>query len=120
MNEMLAITRALSDESRVRALWMLHGGELCVCQIIDALKLAPATVSRHMSLLYAAGLVVRRKEGKWAYYRWPGQAASPAVRSALKWVASCLEGDAAVAPDEAAACRVRSKDPQASCVCYRS
>ena len=69
MREFLTITKALSDESRVRALLSIKDGELCLCQIIEVLGLSPATVSKHMNLLYQAGLVQRRKEGKWQFYR---------------------------------------------------
>jgi hypothetical protein len=48
---------------------MLEGGELCVCQIALALDLAQSTVSKHLSLLRAAGLVEERKDGRWAYIR---------------------------------------------------
>jgi DNA-binding transcriptional ArsR family regulator len=46
----------------------LQGGELCICQIIALLELAPSTVSKHMSILKQAGLVKSRKEGRWIYY----------------------------------------------------
>jgi ArsR family transcriptional regulator, arsenate/arsenite/antimonite-responsive transcriptional repressor len=66
-----AITKALSDNHRVRALVALRNGELCVCQLIEMLALAPSTVSKHMSILKQAGLVESRKEGRWIYYRLP-------------------------------------------------
>lgn len=69
MIEILNITKALSDENRIRALMMLTGGELCVCQIIEMMQLAPSTVSKHMSILKQAGLVETRKDGRWIYYR---------------------------------------------------
>ena len=68
-----AITKALSDSHRVRALAALRNGELCVCQIIELLALAPSTVSKHMSILKQAGLVEARKEGRWIYYRLPSR-----------------------------------------------
>lgn len=71
MNSFTAITKALSDSHRVRALAALRNGELCVCQIIEMLGLAPSTVSKHMSVLKQAGLVESRKVGRWIYYRLP-------------------------------------------------
>ena len=38
----MMITKALSDENRVRTLLALDGRELCVCQIIELLGLAPS------------------------------------------------------------------------------
>ena len=49
--------KALGDPQRVRALAALRGGELCLCRLIALLRLAPSTVSKHMSLLIQAGLV---------------------------------------------------------------
>ena len=86
MESILAITRALSDENRVRALLALDGRELCVCQIIELLELAPSTVSKHMSVLKHSGLVTGHKRGRWMYYRLPEMAASPVVQHALSWV----------------------------------
>lgn len=87
MRRFLNITRALADESRVRALLALRAGELCVCQLIDLLELAPSTVSRHMSLLVQAELVVGRREGRWRYYRLPGDGeAAPDVHATLAWL----------------------------------
>jgi len=84
------ITKALSDQNRVRALMALRGRELCVCQIIELLGLAPSTVSKHMSILKNARLVESRKEGLWMHYRLPDRAA-PEIRKCLDWVNSSLE-----------------------------
>ena len=86
METILAITRALADENRVRALLALRDQEVCVCQLIELLQLAPSTVSKHMSVLKQAGLVTGHKRGRWMYYRLPGTTASPAIREALSWV----------------------------------
>ncbi|QDU87040.1 hypothetical protein Pla175_03950 [Pirellulimonas nuda] len=69
MRDLLAITKALGDENRLRALGLLEGRELCLCQIIEVLALAPSTVSRHMAILHQARLVESRKQGRWAYFR---------------------------------------------------
>ena len=69
MFEFLNITKALAEENRVRILLALEVEELCVCQIIELLELAPSTVSKHMSVLRQARLVDGRKEGRWMYYR---------------------------------------------------
>jgi len=85
MRDFLAITKALADESRLRALCALRGRELCVCQIIELLGLAPSTVSKHMSILWQARLVEGRKEGRWVYYRLAGEEAPHEAREALGW-----------------------------------
>jgi len=86
MDEFLAITKALSDEGRVRIMLALRAGELCVCQLTKLLALAPSTVSKHMTILKHAGLVKCRKDGRWAYYRLAAEGTSPMVRRAIKWI----------------------------------
>lgn len=99
MESLLAIARALSDENRVRALLALGDQEVCVCQIIELLKLAPSTVSKHMSILKQAKLVTGKKRGRWMYYRLPGKAAPPIVRQALLWVRRASTEDKEVRKD---------------------
>lgn len=91
MESVLAITKALSDENRLRALMALGDQEVCVCQIIELLKLAPSTVSKHMSILKQARLVRGEKRGRWMYYRKAGLDATPEARLALEWIQSCLQ-----------------------------
>lgn len=70
MQNTLKITKALSDASRLRVIVSLAGvDELCVCEVTEMLGLAPATVSRHLSVLQNANLVLSRKDSRWVYYR---------------------------------------------------
>lgn len=98
MQDFLSITKALSDENRVRILMALDIGELCVCQIIEMLNLAPSTVSKHMSILKQARLVEGEKNGKWIYYRLPKNAPEAAVE-AIKWAKKNLVSDTAIRND---------------------
>ncbi len=69
MRDLMAVLKALADENRVRALMALRPGELCVCQIVELLGLAPSTVSKHMAILKQARLVESRKQERWMFYR---------------------------------------------------
>ncbi len=120
MRQVLAIARAIGDESRCRALLALREGELCLCQIVGLLGLSPSTVSRHMDVLQQAGLVELRKEGRWHYFRLAGHRAAPAVRRAIRWVLESLRDEPVVIGDAAKLCCVRRKDPRELSVCYRS
>ena len=60
--------RAFSDRTRLRILHMLRGGELCVCDIVDVLRVPQPKASRHLAYLRKAGLVTARKDGLWSYY----------------------------------------------------
>jgi DNA-binding transcriptional ArsR family regulator len=119
MREFLTIAKALGDESRVRALLSVKDGELCLCQIIDVLELAPATVSRHMNVLYHAGLVERRKEGKWHFYRLAEGATNPSARRALDWVLAELDSEPSLRDDAQRIRQVRRKDLEELSACYR-
>lgn len=110
----------MGDDSRVRALAMLRDGELCLCQIIDVLGLAPSTVSKHMAILRQAGLIEQRKQGRWHYYRLvTGRSASPAARQAIRWVRSNLDDAPSIAADAKRLCCIRDVDPQQLTRCYR-
>jgi ArsR family transcriptional regulator len=61
--------KALADPTRLRITVLLSRGELCVCDLTEVLKLPQSTVSRHMSKLKSAGLVVDRRAGKWVHYK---------------------------------------------------
>lgn len=93
------VTKALGDTQRLRILSLLEHRELCVCQIIEVLGLAPSTVSKHLSLLSSAGLVVMRKEGRWAYYRLPDGPAADANRHLIEWLRTELQDASTVKRD---------------------
>jgi ArsR family transcriptional regulator len=81
------ITRALSDENRVRILMILRDNEFCVCQITAFLDLSPSTTSKHLSVLRQARLIEGKKEGKWVYYRLANSPESYGMaRAAIEWV----------------------------------
>ena len=90
MFEFLNITKALAEENRVRILLALEVEELCVCQIIELLELAPSTVSKHMSVLRQARLVENRKDGRWMFYRLADASAPVEVSEAIAWVKKSL------------------------------
>jgi len=94
----MAITKALADPNRVRILLALRRGELCVCQITELFGFAPSTISKHLSILHQAHLILSHKSERWVYYRLPDRTAAVAVREALDWVHKSL-----ARTDEAAA-----------------
>jgi ArsR family transcriptional regulator len=97
MRDFMAITKALADPNRVRILLALRPGELCVCQITELFGFAPSTISKHLSILHHAGLILSRKADRWVYYRLVDKSASVTVREAMGWVHKSLgKSDAAV------------------------
>ena len=59
---------ALSDETRLEIMERLKDGELCVCDLTDALKTGQSRLSFHLKVLKDAGLITDRPEGRWIYY----------------------------------------------------
>ena len=115
LREFMAVAKALADENRVRMLLALQGGELCVCQITELLGLAVSTTSKHLSILYRAGLLDARKEGRWIYYSLPGKDAPAAAREAIRWASKTLAADPRIAEDGKRLKRVLALDPVALC-----
>ncbi|HFE64809.1 transcriptional regulator [candidate division KSB1 bacterium 4484_188] len=68
MRKLIKVFKALSDTNRLRILKMLEIRSLCVCEITDVLQLATSTVSKHLSLLRDAELILDSKDGKWVNY----------------------------------------------------
>ena len=115
MRKVMNITKALADESRVRALLALKTGELCVCQITELFGLAPSTMSKHLSILRQANLVESRKEGRWIYYRLPESGADPAARDAIRWLDRSLADNAQVKEDAQKLKKILRMDPVELC-----
>jgi ArsR family transcriptional regulator len=99
MRELVNVIKALADENRLRTISALQGQELCVCQIVELLGLAPSTVSKHMSILKQARLVEGRKEGRWMYYRLADSGTDRLGLSALAWINASLRADAELEMD---------------------
>ena len=92
--------KAAGDGTRLRILKMLEPGSLCVCQIVEALKLSQSTVSKHLSTLEGAGLVESERRGRWTHYRL-AKPSSPDGRRLLSLLRCCASGDAQVIKDRA-------------------
>jgi ubiquinone/menaquinone biosynthesis C-methylase UbiE len=65
----LAALNAAAEETRLRLLVLLAESELTVSEIVAILGQSQPRVSRHLKLLVEAGLVERRREGAWAFFR---------------------------------------------------
>jgi ArsR family transcriptional regulator len=98
VESILSIAKALGERNRLRAfLALMDTEELCVCDIGDFLGLAPATVSRHMSILHQAGLIDSEKRGRWVYYS-IRLGVDPRL---LEWIRSSVRNSGSLARDRA-------------------
>jgi ArsR family transcriptional regulator len=69
MREAARFFKALSDESRLKMLWLLfHRQELCVCDVMAVLEITQSKASRHLAALRHIGIATDRREGLWSYY----------------------------------------------------
>jgi DNA-binding transcriptional ArsR family regulator len=59
----------LGQPTRLRLLYMLREGELCVCKINPIMKEDQSVISRHLTKLREMGLLESRKEGVSVFYR---------------------------------------------------
>lgn len=72
----VSVLSALANETRYKIVRILHvaDGELCVCEFAPLLDVSDSAISHALSQLTDAGLLRRRKDGKWRKYRTTSQA----------------------------------------------
>ncbi len=98
----VALFRALGDETRLRALVLLHvEGELCVCELTEALQVSQPKMSRHLAGLRELGLVVGRRQGLWIHYG--------IARDLPPWASQALDAACAGLVDQAPFCADRRR-----------
>ncbi|MGH1463518.1 MAG: metalloregulator ArsR/SmtB family transcription factor [Neptuniibacter sp.] len=62
--------KSLADENRLKSLLLIsQEGELCVCELMQALGESQPKISRHLAQLKKNGLLLDRRQGQWVYYR---------------------------------------------------
>ena len=110
-----SVVKAAADPTRVRILKILEGGEMCVCQIIATLALGQSTVSKHLFLLRAAGLIRDRRDRKWVHYSLNRGGDSPYATRMLQSLRGWLNDDPVVAKDRERAAMARAIGPVAIC-----
>ncbi len=69
MEELLSVLKAAAEPTRLRLLALLTHGELSVSELTQILAQSQPRISRHLKLLTDAGLIMRCREGAWAFYR---------------------------------------------------
>ena len=111
------VFKALADQTRLRILALLAGGEVCVCDIHETLGISQPKASRHLAYLRRAGLVADRKAGLWVHYRL-AEPGDPVVETILAGALHCLGHVPGVKTVEPAAPRKRL--PVFSCCVPRS
>jgi ArsR family transcriptional regulator len=96
--------RAFSDSTRLRILHLLLNGEMCVCDIVSITRVPQPTASRHLAYLRRAGLIEKRRQGLWAYYKLTA-AKSTFHQSLVKCLKECFRDVPELASDAKRASR---------------
>ena len=105
--------RAFSDRTRLRILHLLVNGEMCVCDIVSITRVPQPRASRHLAYLLKAGLIQKRRQGLWAYYRLTAPA-SAFHRSLIKCLKECFRDVPELAGDAKRASRACCQLPARS------
>jgi ArsR family transcriptional regulator, arsenate/arsenite/antimonite-responsive transcriptional repressor len=98
MEKLASYFKGLADENRLRILNLLFHGELCGCDIQHVLGASQSTVSRHLSYLKNAGLVLDRRAGYRVFYR-VVQSEDPETAELFEYLVMALAKDKAMKAD---------------------
>ncbi len=102
MKDLKRLLAALTNPTRMRLVRLLLREELCVCELVDALRVPQYKVSRHLSRLRDVGLVRARRNGRWMYYSIGRQVALNGFhRDLLKVIDAHMEGASEAKRDDA-------------------
>lgn len=107
---------AVADRTRLRILHLLTGGELCVCDLVDVLRLPQPKVSRHLATLKSSGLVDVRVDQNWRHYSLAAPA-SELHQKILECIGCCcalvpeLQSDADRLSRKGACCQPTGAEP---------
>jgi ArsR family transcriptional regulator len=64
-----SVFKCLGDETRLMAtLLIFKEGELCVCELMEAMGESQPKISRHLAQLRACGLLTDMRRGQWVFY----------------------------------------------------
>ena len=99
MRNLELVLKAAGDPTRTRILKLLERGGLCVCQVQVVLRLAPSTVSKHLTVLKLAGLVADQRNGKWIEYTLATDDQNPYVKPVLAILRGPLDGHPTILAD---------------------
>ncbi len=66
--KMAELYKMFSDLTRIRILWALESGELCVSDLASLLDMSSSAISHQLKALRYSNLVISRREGKHIYY----------------------------------------------------
>lgn len=114
LQDLVLLTKALGDETRLRILALLQDHELCACQIVAVFELANSTISKHLAILKQAGLIQSRKQSRWIYFFLTPQP-QPEIAAAFVWLNQCWQADPRLEADRSKIKDILQIDPVELC-----
>ena len=84
MRDLIQVTKALSDETRIRILNLLLERDCCVCEVMQALDISQSRASRNLGILQDAGFLKAKRDGLWMVYSIDWQSANHYTTSLAK------------------------------------
>ena len=66
--EAAELLKVFGDSTRIRIIFVLCRGEMCVCDIANLLNMTQSAISHQLRVLKQARLVSTRREGKTIFY----------------------------------------------------
>ena len=68
LEQLALFHKALGDETRLKIVAMLLVQDVCLCEIVEGLKIPTSTINHHLKILERGGLIEGRREGKFTVY----------------------------------------------------
>lgn len=68
LEQLALFHKALGDETRLKIVAMLLVQDVCLCEIVEGLKIPTSTINHHLKILERGGVITGRREGKFTVY----------------------------------------------------
>lgn len=69
VTEIVTLTKALAHPQRLKLFSAIGNKEVCVCKLVGVSELSQPAISHHLNILARAGLLRRRRKGRFNHYQ---------------------------------------------------
>lgn len=69
LSRISSLLKTIAENNRLKIICLLKKEELCVCKIIGALDIPHNLVSHHLKVLTKISILLKRKQGRFIFYR---------------------------------------------------
>ncbi|MEP6811207.1 MAG: metalloregulator ArsR/SmtB family transcription factor, partial [Chthoniobacterales bacterium] len=91
--DLVQIYECFCDRTRLRLLYLLTQGPLCVCHFQEILGEPQVKISKHLAYLRSRGIVETTRSGNWIIYELPGKPSAELTKNL-----QCLQDCAGAKP----------------------